>query len=131
MISHGEGPFLECSSLGDKRFSAFYARIQRRGDRTIEEIYQNAKVFEDGSTNVGIKKAKGRKPVNQLQCIVLYRKLWNEYIDEKEYLLDTLLAYNGLTDYYGQAGHVCQATELWRIREDYKRHLYWRHWGFE
>ena len=28
MIKIGEAPFLECSSKGDKRFSAFYARIK-------------------------------------------------------------------------------------------------------
>ena len=44
MIKHGNPPYLECSSRGDKRFSAFYARIK---GKTIEEIYQSAKIFAD------------------------------------------------------------------------------------
>lgn len=31
-------------------------------------------------------------------------------------LLDILCQYNGVSDMFGQRGHVCQATELWRIR---------------
>ena len=34
MIKHGEPPYLECSSAGDKRFSAFWAKL---GDKSIEE----------------------------------------------------------------------------------------------
>lgn len=44
MIRHGKAPFLECSSRGDKRFSAFYAFLQT-GD-TIESIYQSSKMFD-------------------------------------------------------------------------------------
>ena len=49
MIKHGTAPFWECSSKGDKRFSAFYARVD---GRSIEEQYQAAKIFEDGSTGL-------------------------------------------------------------------------------
>jgi hypothetical protein len=52
MIQHGTAPFLECSSRGDRRFSAFAARIKSRGNKSIEEIYQAAKRFEDGSTGL-------------------------------------------------------------------------------
>ena len=31
-------------------------------------------------------------------------------------LLDVLRAASGLSDIFGQPGHCCQATELWRIR---------------
>lgn len=53
MVRHGEAPFLECSSRGDQRFSAFSARLRSQGGRSIEEVYQAAKVFEDGSTGLG------------------------------------------------------------------------------
>lgn len=75
MIQHGEAPFLECSSRGDKRFSAFYARIKKYGNKTIEELYQAAKVFEDGSTGLTWREAKGRKAVNAEETARLYRKL--------------------------------------------------------
>jgi hypothetical protein len=102
MIRHGEPPFLECSSKGDKRFSAFYAEIKCLGNRRIEAVFQAAKIFEDGSTGLSIKEAKGRKAVNSDELQVLYSELWNTYISE----------------IFGQTGHVCQATELWRIRNE-------------
>jgi hypothetical protein len=116
MIRCGEAPYLECSSKGDKRFSAFAARIQGRGNRSIEEIYQAAKVFENGETGLSWRAAKGRKSVNQAEVALLYSLLWNEYIAENPELKAILMAAKGLQDVFGQAGHCCQATELWRIR---------------
>jgi len=118
MIRHGGPPFLECSTKGDKRFSAFCARIRARQNRSIEEIYQAAKVFEDGSTELSWQDAKGRVPVNQDEVSRLYALLWDEYIDENPALLAVLKRYDGLSDTFGQKGHVCQATELWRIRNE-------------
>lgn len=113
MVKHGVAPFLECSSKGDKRFSAFYARI--RG-RSIEEHYQAAKIFTDGSTGLTWREAKGRKAVNQEQCADLYGRLWTLYIEQNPELLTVLRNASGLSDMFGQPGHCCQATELWRIR---------------
>ncbi len=115
MIRHGIAPFLECSSRGDKRFSAFYARIMARG-MSIEEIYQGAKVFADGSTGHSWRTAKGRRAVNQAECAALYARLWDEYIAENPHLLPVLRAATGLSDVFGRPGSCCQATELWRIR---------------
>lgn len=116
MIRHGIAPYLECSSRGDRRFSAFHARIRARGGRSIEQIYQAAKCFADGSTGLDWRAAKGRRPLNQAACNALYSQLWDEYLAENPQLLPTLVAASGLTDLFGQAGHCCQATELWRIR---------------
>lgn len=113
MIRHGEAPYLECSSKGDKRFSAFYAVLN---GRTIEEIYQASKVFEDGRTGLTWKEAKGKKAVNQEECSRLYASLWDQYIEANPKLLDVLKEASGLSDIFGQEGHCCQATELWRIR---------------
>lgn len=116
MIRYGKAPFLECSSKGDKRFSAFYARIKARGNRSIEDIYQGAKVFSDGSTGLTWRQAKGRKPINMEDTAKLYTQLWKEYIEENPELLDVLKTFSGLSDMFGQPGHCCQATELWKIR---------------
>jgi hypothetical protein len=116
MIQHGTAPFLECSSRGDRRFSAFAARIKSRGNRSIEEIYQAAKVFADGSTGLTWREAKGKRAVNADEVRALYPVLWDEYIAENPHLLSLLTAASGLQDLFGQAGHACQATELWRIR---------------
>lgn len=116
MIKYGNAPYLECSSRGDKRFSAFYARIKARGNKSIEDIYQASKVFEDGSTNLSWREAKGRKAVNQEIANKLYSQLWDEYISENPYLLEIIKNASGLSDMFGQPGNCCQATELWRMK---------------
>lgn len=116
MIRYGKAPFFECSSRGDKRFSAFYARVN---DKTIEEQYQAFKVFKiDGRFVTGLPPAhaKGKKAINQLEAAQLYSQLWNKYIALNPGLLSVLRKASGLSDIFGQKGHCCQATELWRIR---------------
>lgn len=76
MLKFGQPPYLECSSKGDKRFSAFYAQIQSRNNKSIEEIYQAPKVFEDGSTGLGWRDAKGRVCVNIEECQNVYATPW-------------------------------------------------------
>lgn len=117
MIQHGLAPYLECSSRGFKPFSAFYARIRARGNRSIEELYQAAKIFEDGSTGLSIKEAKGRQAVNMEEVTKLYSQLWKEYIAENPQFEEVLYNATGLSDIFGQPGHVCQATELWAIKQ--------------
>lgn len=116
MIRHGSPPYLECSSRGVKTLSAFNARIRKRHYRSIEEIYQGAKILEDGSTGHTWKVAKGKRAINQEEVAQLYSQLWDEYIEENPELLTLIKHATGLSDIFGQAGHVCQATELWRIR---------------
>ena len=121
MIQHGDPPYLECSSRGDRRFSAFYARLPHRGNQTIEAIYQAAKIFYNpatGGTLTGrtIRGAKGKRAINQEEVATLYSQLWDEYMAAHPELLPVLQAASGLSDVFGQPGHCCQATELWRIR---------------
>lgn len=118
MIRYGEPPYLECSSKGDKRFSAFWARIGGRGNMSIEQIYQAAKILEDGSTGHPIFRAKGKTAKNAAECARLYSALWNEYMAEHPELLEVLRAASGVSDIFGQPGRCCQATELWRIRNN-------------
>lgn len=113
MITHGKAPFLECSSKGDKRFSAFYAIID---GKSIEDHYQAFKIFEDGTTGLTWQKAKGKKATNQKEASVFYSELWNKYIEKHPDLLIVLKNASGLSDMFGQAGHCCQATTLWQIR---------------
>jgi hypothetical protein len=117
MIRHGEPPYLECSTRGDKRFSAFYART-KGSPLSIEERYQASKEFEDGSHGLSWKEAKGKKAVNQEHCAKFYSFLWDKYIQENPELLEVLKSASGLSDMFGREGHVCQATELWRIRNE-------------
>lgn len=113
MIRHGNPPYLECSSKGDKRFSAFYAEIS---GITIEERYQRFKILEDGTTGNSWKYAKGKRAVNQEEATSFYALIWDTYIEQNPHLLQVLKEASGLSDIFGQEGHCCQATELWRIR---------------
>lgn len=119
MVKHGFAPFLECSSKGDKRFSAFTAYIRRHGG-TIENLYQGAKVFEDGSTGLSWRDAKGRKPVNAEYCTWLYSYLWDVYFEENPQLFEVVEFFNGFSDIFGQVGRCCQATEIFRIVNKYR-----------
>lgn len=120
MILHGAPPRLECSSKGDRRFSAYFARIRARGNQSIEQLYQGAKLFDDGSTDLPTKLAKQRskthKVVNLPEVHAFYSLLWDEYILENPHLARVLIEASGVSDIFGQPGHACQATELWRIR---------------
>lgn len=115
MIKHGEAPFLECSSRGDKRFSAFYAKV--RG-RPIERWYQEAKDLGDDEANNTLlwNERQGLPAVNIEECHKLYASLWDEYMNGHPELIPILKEATGLSDIFGRAGGCCQATELWRIR---------------
>ena len=117
MLKRGNEPFYECSSKGDKRFSAFYARIIQRGNKSIEDLYQAAKVFSDGTTGLTWRLAKGRKPVNGPEVAALYDQLWKEYLDENPDLINILKAQSGLSDIFGKEGCQCQADTLWKITQ--------------
>jgi hypothetical protein len=142
MIRRGVAPFLECSTAGDRRLSAFVAGMQfskcckafttgsfeeiRFCDKcgkpceyawkSIEETYQGAKILENGRTGLSWREAKGRKAVNAAECAELYSRLWDRYIAEHPELLAWIRKWPGLSDKYGQPGRCCQAVELWRIR---------------
>lgn len=117
MIKVGSKPFLECSSRGDKRFSAFYARLRCANNRSIEEIYQASKVFADGATGLTPAQAKGRKAVNMDFCAKVYSQAWDKYFEENPELLNYALNFNGFSDMFGQPNHQCQAIEIYRIVE--------------
>ena len=116
MISFGTEPFLECSSKGDKRFSAFNAKIKDEGGKSIEELYQAFKVFDNDLTGLTWKQAKGKKPVNIEASRLYYSLLWDLYFYENPELQSVVLKYNGFTDIFGQIDHACQAEEIYRIR---------------
>jgi hypothetical protein len=123
MIKIGDPPYLECSSKGDSRFSAFYALVN---GKPIEVQYQNAKKFYKWPThkakiitNLDWIEAKGRVPINIPEVQKLYKDLWRQYLNENPGLMDVLKRASGLSDYFGQEGHQCQAITLWELsRED-------------
>lgn len=120
MIRHGHPPFLECSSRGDTRFSAFYARPEALSGKSIEDAYQAMKIFSDGRTGLSWRQAKGHKPVNTQACHMMYRRWWKEWVREQD-LLSVLQSAPGLSDIFGQSGRLCQATVLWDLRKILKK----------
>jgi hypothetical protein len=115
MIKIGKPPYYECSSKGDKRFSAFYAKVN---GKSIEEQYQAAKIFEDGLTGLSWKNAKGKKAINMEEISILYKELWKQYLINNPLLLRGLKQQSGLSDMFGQEGHNCQAIVLWELRNE-------------
>jgi hypothetical protein len=121
MIRVGDPPYLECSSKGDQRLSAFYARPSDLGGESIETVYQAHKQYSDGSTGHDWRENRRRRylgdlPVNEGDCAVLYSCLWDWYIEENPHLLELIRSATGLSDVFGEEGRPCQALELWRIR---------------
>lgn len=116
-LFRGSPPFLECSTKGDRRFSAFCARPKSLGGRSIEEAYQGMKRFPDGRTGLTWKEAKGKRAVNQEECVAAYEKWWREWVEEQG-LMPVLIRQSGLTDMFGREGSVCQADVLWRLRAE-------------
>lgn len=117
MLKRGTAPYLECSSRGERRLSAFYARPSSLNGRSIEDAYQAAKVFDNGETNLHWRQAKGRKAVNAQECADYYDRLWKEYINEHPELQQIIKQASGLSDMFGKEGNVCQAEILWRIKQ--------------
>lgn len=128
MIRHGQAPFLECSSQGDKRFSAFYAKPKSLGGKSIEDAYQRMKVIDVGrgeggeggarlQTGLGWREAKGKPAVNIEDCQTAYKQWWREWVEEQG-LIGVLLKVVGVSDLFGQVGHVCQASVLWELRAE-------------
>ncbi len=113
MRKHGDPPYLECSSRGDKRFSAFFATVN---GKSIESQYQAFKIFKNGKTGLSWKQSKGKKALNQEAANLFYSKLWDQYIVEHPELMLVLALSSGLSDMFGKPWHCCQATELWRIK---------------
>lgn len=113
MIRHGEAPFLECSSRGDRRFSALFAVV--RG-KPIEHWYQYAKDFGFDASNLNWRDRQGLACENTEEVRALYEDLWDEYMASHSELLPVIMEASGLSDMFGKTGHACQATSLWRIR---------------
>lgn len=110
---------LECSSKGDKRFSAFYAYVEIFGRNTnIERHYQSSKKFYDET----ITKAKGLKPdyleINGKQLdpkylTAWYKLLWVKYLDQHKELVAYANEFDEFNDIFkGKKSINCQADVI-------------------
>jgi hypothetical protein len=72
----------ECSSKGDRRFSAFSARLS--DGRTIEEHYQcDVKGYQPGGTDWRL--GKGKPPIREVDLWAEYLALWRRWSDMNVY----------------------------------------------
>lgn len=80
----------EVSSRGDKRFSAFYARL--KDGRTIEEAYQlDVKGYRKFGNNPML--GKGKPPLNKFEgdeLYIAYKNLWLTWAVENKSLIRQL-----------------------------------------
>lgn len=114
---------LECSSKGDKRFSAFYADVTWAGRTTnIERHYQSSKRFTNKP-----KKVKGKTPdaVHILSydrtvewvlpvsfLTQWYKLLWLMYLDNHPELVNYARGYDDYSDMFRGGSINCQADVI-------------------
>ena len=113
---------LECSSKGDKRFSAMYARIELCGRwDTIESHYQLAKRFGTSPPPTHWKQCKGRRPTHFVwnginlpltKLTDFYNYLWSLYLDANPHLVGYLTQFSSFTDCFARSGCNNQAKAI-------------------
>ena len=109
---------LECSSRGDKRFSAMYAKVVAFGvPDTIENHYQKCKRTAEGNL------VKKGQPVNHMvlnghrfpveMLTDWYRLLWIKYLDGNPVLVEYAKQFDEFTDMFrGKNTINCQADVI-------------------
>jgi hypothetical protein len=113
---------LECSSRGDRRFSAFFASLPVDGKQTtIEAAYQGAKRFSGEPPAPDWRANKGRKPdrlvigrseVSGQYARAYYDLLWVKYLDSHPELVEEARSYDEFTDMFARPGSVSQADSI-------------------
>lgn len=110
---------LECSSKGDKRFSAFFAWITVYGkNANIETHYQNCKRFNDTTVD----KVKGKQPdyiiingkeLDNKYLTPFYKLLWLKYLDFHPELVEYASQFDDFNDIFkGKNTINCQADVI-------------------
>ncbi len=126
-----EAKILECSSKGDKRFSAFYAQVPVHDKMdSIENHYQRSKRFKHpdhlDNENVFISymnatDAKGKTPVcfmvdgfmySLSMLSMWYKLLWMKYLDHAPALVEYASGYDDFHDMFKGKSVNCQADVI-------------------
>ena len=111
----------ECSSRGDKRFSALFARLP--DGRTIEMHYQcDVKGYQPGGTNWRL--GKGKPPLNpSVDLYAAYKALWLQWAEahkpEMRELFVAARARGGVISDMFASGPISQACALADILNDW------------
>ena len=109
---------LECSSKGDKRFSAMYAKVEAFGViDTIEHHYQKSKRDASGQP---VKKGQpvdhmvlNRRKYPAEMLTDWYRLLWVKYLDQNPELVEYARQFEEFTDMFRTKNTInCQADVI-------------------
>lgn len=122
---------LECSSKGDTRFSALYAKVKYMNTTdTIENIYQSAKRFVNPEGEyVQYDKPKGKAPDGVIVFDVLYdidmltpfyTWLWIEYFRANPSLLQHASTFDEFNDMFKGKAQNCQADVIRDLVHNYE-----------
>lgn len=112
---------LECSSKGDKRFSAFYAKTTVFGKYdSIENHYQSVKCkFDNKKYGVRCKKGEhvdyiiiGNKNLHPRFLTPFYKLLWCKYLDENPELVEYAKQFDEFNDMFKGHSINCQADVI-------------------
>ena len=113
----------ECSSRGDKRFSALYARLP--DGRTIEAHYQcDVKGYQPGGTDWRL--GKGKPPIDRSKDMYAeYKALWlvwaNNHKPEMRELFVAAKKHNNVLSDMFASGPISQARALADILNDWSK----------
>ena len=117
-----KGKGYQCSSKGDTRYSAFFARLE--DGRSIEQHYNcDIKGYDPGGTNW--KLGKGKPPKDKsIDLWEEYLKLWRRWADLNPHLLEELyhitkLTNNTLTDMFASSENNQARALAYLINEKY------------
>ena len=111
---------LECSSKGDKRFSAFYAKVSVFGKvDSIENHYQNCKRKVINGCVYKCKKGErvdfmvlANKKLDVKYLTPYYKLLWCKYLDENPDLVKYAEGFNKFSDMFRGRSINCQADVI-------------------
>ena len=120
---------LECSSKGDRRFSAFYARIEiyDKWD-SIENHYQQSKGFINPPLKV-----KGAKPdyliiknkkYDKKYLTAYYKLLWVKYLDNNKELVEYASQFYDFNDIFKGKSINCQADVIRQYIKQGRRSIF-------
>lgn len=128
---------LECSSLGDCRFSALYAKVTIRGEtKTIEEWWQMSKNWERLGVPIKPKNWRESKKMKYSSANTVasftvldkiipsrlgsdwYSLLWALYFQQNQHLLEVISHYKRFHDVFKTKDTmVCQADVIAKINQ--------------
>jgi hypothetical protein len=113
---------LECSTRGDKRFSALVARVRVAGYwATIEEHYQLSKRFKGSPAPTTWREGKGKAPdylvvvgrhIPESLKRAFYDMLWVKYLDAHPDLVEYAKLFDDYSDCFARPGGVSQADSI-------------------